>query len=142
MLFLQKYQVSKFHGGKLATMDSNATHEFHCLSPSPSSIIFICGFYPWMRFRPLWMTSIDDTFIHGWNCHSSDFAHIEQNFGAIMAKICNLFEQNVMDEFSSMDDSFFSKSHPWMEKSHPWMTYTDEDDRWRTRIEPFSSIVV
>ena len=46
-----------------------------------------------------------------------------------MAKICNLFEQNVMDEFSSMDDSFFSKSHPWMEKSHPWMTYTNEDDR-------------
>ena len=37
----------------------------YLLHPCPSSVILICGCHPWMRFLHPWMTSTDDTFIHG-----------------------------------------------------------------------------
>ena len=75
---------------------------FPSVAPSMS---FICHLHPWMS--------------------SMDFSHVLQSFGAILAKIGNLCEQNVthiqcIDEtISSMDESVIFGYQPWMKKSHP-----------------------
>ena len=75
-----------------------------------------------------WMISTDDTFINGrWNCHLSDFAHVFQRFGAILAKFCNLCEQNVTN------DNFI---HGWTNLIHGWKTSCIEDIyRWHPRMK-------
>ena len=47
------------------------------------------------------MTSTDETFIHGCNCHLSDFANVAQTFCEILAKTDNLCETNQFSDFVS-----------------------------------------
>ena len=47
------------------------------------------------------MTSTDEIFIHGYNCHLSDFADVVQSFGEILAKIGNFCETNQFSDFVS-----------------------------------------
>ena len=44
------------------------------------------------------MTLLSMDVIHRLNFHLSDFAYVLQSFGAILAEISNLCEQNVMDD--------------------------------------------
>ena len=64
------------------------------------------------------MTSTDETFIHEWNSILSNFVHVLQSFGAILAIIGS--EQNVMDSnlihgwTISSYGSVFRECHPRM----------------------------
>ena len=47
------------------------------------------------------LPSMDEIlYIHGWNCHLSDFANVLQIFVVNLAKIGNVCEQNVTEENS------------------------------------------
>ena len=74
------------------------------LCPCSSSVIFICGCHPWLRFFHPLMTSTDGTFIHGWDSS----IHGWHSWMTLPS----------MDEVSpAMDDTFI---HEWVLLIHVW----------------------
>ena len=112
---------SRFHCTLiLARHNNNSFDAIYALSMS-----VICYPHPWMSSMDEGSPSMDDTFIHGWgssihkwNCHLSDFSHVLLSFGAILAKVVNLCEQNVMDDNHIY--GWTNLIHGW--KCHQWMS--------------------